>query len=811
MQRKNCFARMTLILLSLLLFIGAGNIALAAPELTVGNYKLVASKRVSRFEFEYTYKADITNRAQGALAVSASLTINAPGVTLLDGLLDFGDVSGGGVLTSLDTFALRQDRRYSFGLDSLQWTIRATDPLRPVLIPKEVSVQLPVLQDHNVPLETLTVSTLLSEHTLTAGETTARMTFADADKGQILFVANLDGTPLLVAYISSVEIRDGTANVTLDSIARGLIMLNPLMLGFRDIDRLSILAYAQTDPLYQDLKSEITHALTVEPRNLLEHAVFPKVYEHALTLVIHAVENATSAALQHSFDATAAAVVALAIVGKETDVHLTDIPGSEIYTVNPTTLFHGINIKGQPPKLLAGKESFFNLQFGWPPITGFTDPVREALNLGDGNFYVNFSKFGSDSDAARMAAMANFARAFCIIIDAVTWCPISNDGIKAGLEEGVDDLLATTASELFGDVSISSVFELADGIISILEKEDEVYKSVMRILYKTSAPLELQSRVIFLSALKKVLKVYMALDPNRTIPFLYDLVAHAYPPEINFCISQNSGVLSSTCQYIPPSAVINKISPDTVYVGDTVTFDASQSSDDLTSADALSVRWDFNGDGAFDTAWSTQKQVTWSYHNVGSYDVILEVKDADGFVGRSVFTVVVRALDAVVVVNFDDIPVPEEGFGFIPENYAGLSWSSNWAVMSDSYYSSIYQNTYGSPSGQNAAYNGYGTLTVSVSNNSPFTFRGASFAGWGFFNAVDPTRSATSITVEGYRQGQLMSSKTMGLLSSGYQWLQADLQGIDELRFISSDNQRWWLMDDLTIEVESTSVGNGSW
>ena len=61
MERKSRFAWITLIFLTAILLFGSSGSVLAEPELTVGNYQLVASKRVSRFEFEYTYKADITN------------------------------------------------------------------------------------------------------------------------------------------------------------------------------------------------------------------------------------------------------------------------------------------------------------------------------------------------------------------------------------------------------------------------------------------------------------------------------------------------------------------------------------------------------------------------------------------------------------------------------------------------------------------------------------------------------------------------------------------------------------------------------
>jgi hypothetical protein len=97
----------------------------AAPELTIGHYELVSSKRITRTVFEYTYKADVTNTGTDALDVSATLSVTAPGVTVLDGKLSFGDVAAGARVTSSDTFAIRQDRQYSFAVDALQWEIKS--------------------------------------------------------------------------------------------------------------------------------------------------------------------------------------------------------------------------------------------------------------------------------------------------------------------------------------------------------------------------------------------------------------------------------------------------------------------------------------------------------------------------------------------------------------------------------------------------------------------------------------------------------------------------------------------------------------
>lgn len=59
-------------------------------------------------------------------------------------------------------------------------------------------------------------------------------------------------------------------------------------------------------------------------------------------------------------------------------------------------------------------------------------------------------------------------------------------------------------------------------------------------------------------------------------------------------------------------------------------FDASSSWDLQDAPSLLSVRWDWEADGAWDTAWSTEKLAEHSYAQSGAYTVRLEVLDTGG-------------------------------------------------------------------------------------------------------------------------------------------------------------------------------------
>lgn len=78
-----------------------------------------------------------------------------------------------------------------------------------------------------------------------------------------------------------------------------------------------------------------------------------------------------------------------------------------------------------------------------------------------------------------------------------------------------------------------------------------------------------------------------------------------------------------------PSAVImvdpEKGSPETSF-----SFNASACTDFETPASQLEVRWDWTGDGGWDTDYSTTKTASYTYSAVGSYSVKLEVRDEEG-------------------------------------------------------------------------------------------------------------------------------------------------------------------------------------
>jgi len=88
-------------------------------------------------------------------------------------------------------------------------------------------------------------------------------------------------------------------------------------------------------------------------------------------------------------------------------------------------------------------------------------------------------------------------------------------------------------------------------------------------------------------------------------------------------------------------------------------FDASTSSDPDDAADDLMVRWDWEGDGTFDTQYAVKKRSDHKYSKPGTYQVILSVKDLRGLVDTVSRMLVVTSSNMPPEQPFD--PRPEDG------------------------------------------------------------------------------------------------------------------------------------------------------
>ncbi|MCF8344105.1 MAG: hypothetical protein K9H13_05645, partial [Bacteroidales bacterium] len=83
------------------------------------------------------------------------------------------------------------------------------------------------------------------------------------------------------------------------------------------------------------------------------------------------------------------------------------------------------------------------------------------------------------------------------------------------------------------------------------------------------------------------------------------------------------------------------VSPTNGTTGTIFTFDASGSTDNEDPVSQLEVRWDFDGDGSWDTGWDYDKTENHQYSAEGTYTAKMEVKDTEGLTDQTTQTVTV--------------------------------------------------------------------------------------------------------------------------------------------------------------------------
>jgi len=97
------------------------------------------------------------------------------------------------------------------------------------------------------------------------------------------------------------------------------------------------------------------------------------------------------------------------------------------------------------------------------------------------------------------------------------------------------------------------------------------------------------------------------------------------------------------------------VTPASGNVSTTFAFDASNSTDDRDPPSSLQVRWDFEGDGVWDTAWSTNKNATHTYAIPGRYVVSVQVMDFGGLTSMAADAVDVAALPLGVRISANPV------------------------------------------------------------------------------------------------------------------------------------------------------------
>ncbi|MBE8988946.1 PEP-CTERM sorting domain-containing protein [Nostoc sp. LEGE 12450] len=165
-------------------------------------------------------------------------------------------------------------------------------------------------------------------------------------------------------------------------------------------------------------------------------------------------------------------------------------------------------------------------------------------------------------------------------------------------------------------------------------------------------------------------------------------------------------------------------------------------------------------------------------------------------------TVIVLGIGAVAqatVLTFDDI-APVSYFDLIPNGYGGFNWNNFYYVNGTNTAVSLTGYDNGRVSGDYVGFNGGGA--PAVVSGSIFDLNSAYLtAAW---------NSGFSVTVEGFKSGASLYSKTVVVNTTQPILVNFDYFGIDELKFkafaVQQDYRTHFVLDNFTFNEKATSV-----
>lgn len=540
----------------------------------------------------------------------------------------------------------------------------------PATLPASGQISLP--SGCALPVSQLVVRSIAGSAAVDSGGNFSALNVIDGNNAQNLMIEKTNGTLIATALVLPSDLGGGPVTIGPEQMALGLINMNPYVTILDSDKQLELLDAVRSHADYSSLIEDISNALINAPEQMLDYEAYPYIFNKAVRIgveTLSALGNAQSLSAAYENPGISsigiASAAASAIIGDEDNPHLKDVAGDDIILVNPTMVFYGVQANNMH-NVIRGREKAFSLvpwDFGW------TDPIEKRWSLGDGTFRVTYYKgfnvgtngWLSYTHAAGKATYANFARCVFIVLDIAGMdnFSLSNSQIEALLlldnipsidfsalapESGSDFSWQRTISRIQDFVAehwdefaywvwqeSSGWTSNTDQVTRYLRQSKQVVDGILSALGPVGAILDIANGEMF----------------NEWIPFFVDLARK--PSIIQYDILQSNGMISVVNSYIPPTASFT-VDRKSISVGQTVAFDASSSYDDMDSLSQLQCRWDYDGNGSWDTSWSTSKATSHCYNSRGTFYAVLEVKDTLGLTSIVTKSIHVGSQDAFKIV-----------------------------------------------------------------------------------------------------------------------------------------------------------------
>jgi|GEM_PF-714642 len=323
-----------------------------------------------------------------------------------------------------------------------------------------------------------------------------------------------------------------------------------------------------------------------------------------------------------------------------------NVGAAVFWRLSPDTTFRPYD-----DSVLIGKEGVYSLEYYSETSAGLRSPIRRneyTLDMTPPHVTLNVKKGLKDSVSVFFECTKNAAIYYTIDGSNPFYSPtagmrgnkflMSKDRLSIFRGQGADVKLAFYAEDVAGNQSTMTVLDVfkPQAVPNVPAGRDILYD---RILSVSLNAYDNRSQIYFArhgrapTLDSAVFSTPITLVSSDTIiAFVVDAAGYRGEPD--------------TFVYridLPPSPDFT-FSPDSIVKGAVTLFDASGTIDHETPFNKLRFRWDFTGDGRFETQFKADPRANFSYAAPGLYHPVLEVKDENDRVASTSKEILVRSL-----------------------------------------------------------------------------------------------------------------------------------------------------------------------
>ncbi|HDP34151.1 MAG TPA: PKD domain-containing protein, partial [Candidatus Hydrogenedentes bacterium] len=472
---------------------------------------------------------------------------------------------------------------------------------------------------------------------------------------QAVYMENEAGVLLGVAYLPPVSAQkaDGVT-FDADAFALGLIRFHPYINVLAPQHEALIMQAVMEHPDYPAFAASIVTVITDADYAGLSFANHPELFEDALRIgfeAMYALDEEEEKEVSGKHDKSDALFM----------LNVLDAPGPEVTLVNPYLCFYGVDfgVGNVYPTVLRGPKRAYSPEVWYKPWTlSMTPPYQRNHRLPEGPFTVTFHKgmnasvpgWSDVSTAQGLATWANFTKLCMAALKSMgLFMPVEDNHIERFLATAPNpdfDIMEIVVA-MSNEISSFEIVAAVAGWLATPENWNKFAAWVWRATV-TNEQLALHHDQVGAALLHadKLLhgfrrafsyaSTYVLLPErvsNQYVPFLYDLLFGA-PPTQTVTFFHEHYALQDMDALIPPYAFFNVDSLNPLPF-DSINFDTAGSTPRMwgnkdAKSDGLEFRWDFNGNGQWNTGWSANATEQFAYATPGVYRPRLEARDANG-------------------------------------------------------------------------------------------------------------------------------------------------------------------------------------